>query len=112
MTQKQIDEALEMGEAKYCGELSRAIKNCVTLAAVYRAELKANEEEVNYSLMLERQYAEMLKQVSRADWDGWYDMLARHEAERKEAKKIEIDAKMDALGKSKRWDLKTDSDLL
>jgi hypothetical protein len=43
---------------------------------------------------------------------GIYWARARAESERKEAKKIEIDAKMDALGKSKRWDLKTDSDLL
>jgi hypothetical protein len=73
-TQEQIDLALEYSDSEYGQDF--AVSHTGTLAAAYRAE-KARAD------LLERQYAEMLKQVSRADWDGWYDMLARHEAERK-----------------------------
>lgn len=60
-----------------------------TLADSYRSELKANECEIKYGIILERQYNELFEYYSKPGYqrgETRIDLLHRHESERKALK--------------------------
>jgi hypothetical protein len=84
LTQKDIDRALGDAEALiHCPIVTLGERAARVLAKAYRAELKANEGEVAYGLLLERQYAELNEYVNHDAPDERQAMFKRHEAERK-----------------------------